>query len=657
MKSCTNTIIPPCAGYQNGEFEWDLEDTRYDSLPFESGLRNFLGYFSKSIMKFWVGFGVDFLDLTSDTSLAFLKSANFEPPDPKPRYRHSGESKLLFSVAGSGKTQRSFDLLYKAYGHYVVSGHISDDRSSVESIRMPRRGGASNDSKLIYKYTNIIDQFSAMQYISKQLFLNRELALATFQQMYKGLSPPHWLLFQTACNNLPLGNEYHNVFRIGGFDPFTPTLQVQLLHGTHGSLTDSLLDSIRPIRNNSGDAPPRLFCIDEAQCDLQKTSSGFASGTSNLRGILDGMYGLITSLFLRAEHVISGTSLRLGEAKAAGDYMEGIEKDKANSVHLPIPYRKKPKVIEQDFPLLGPSNDEGFRFLFRAHVERTIHRIVFLCRLDEKAVQSHSLWEVFAPATGRLKKEEFYRLAKEQLAQDQQPQQGNRNFTDMDAERMTEKICRHFGCPAPDASTIVVKHKDRWNRVVVHSRPLRGRYRWSVIYIEHLLSEYFLEQKLDEKAIRLQSKECQKLVKGDLRKRLQELQRSNKAEHVHMLEDLSWTAVRADLMHKPTILKDDRSMELITEGFAVTQGDQVADGPGPRGPKKQWLAEHLAVAAVIEHLREEDAKNYENILQDLLFDIQDDASGFGKASEFFLAWVSKLRLDSCLLMPHSSSLS
>ena len=140
-----------------------------------------------------------------------------------------------------------------------------------------------------------------------------------------------------------------------------------------------------------------------------------------------------------------------------------------------------------------------------------------------------------------------------------------------------------------------------------------------------------------------QSEHCQSIVKRALRIRLKQLEQRPGPEHTDMLEDLYWTAIRADLMHKPCILRDTTSGELITRGFAQLDSlSKGADEPGrERTVLKQALAEPLAITSIIEHLRagEQGGDRHKRMLERLLFDNQDDASSFGKSAEFYLAWV------------------
>ena len=61
----------------------------------------------------------------------------------------------------------------------------------------------------------------------------------------------------------------------------------------------------------------------------------------------------------------------------------------------------------------------------------------------------------------------------------------------------------------------------------------------------------------------------QNIIKTSLKERLKKLAKSNEIGHIYMLKDLYWTAIRADLMHRLCVLRDEKSSELITKGFAI----------------------------------------------------------------------------------------
>lgn len=96
-------------------------------------------------------------------------------------------------------------------------------------------------------------------------------------------------------------------------------------------------------------------------------------------------------------------------------------------------------------------------------------------------------------------------------------------------------------------------------------------------------------------------------------------------------------------MHNPIIFLTDDPASMITEGFALLDPDGSTYAP------KQRLTEPITEDAVIEYLRdkelggtaerqdEDEDDSLENVLRNLLFDNQDDASSFGKSTEYYFA--------------------
>lgn len=281
--------------------------------------------------------------------------------------------------------------------------------------------------------------------------------------------------------------------------------------------------------------------------------------------------------------------------------------------------RNMPKIAYVvEFPFLTPfkEGDEGFRQLLEHHINRVISRIAYLVHIGENT-ETYELWDVLSMAVERLNKKEFYERAQALL-----PQQADSSMIKIEALQVAEKICAYL------------TEEKRYESVLKHSQPLRGRYRWSVIYIEHLVATYLGREAhpVDEAVIRKQSNLCQDAIKRGLKQRLDELSKSPNKEHFCMLEDLYWTALHADLWQKPQILQDEQSGELITQAFAVLKSMEG-------GTVKQQLAEYLSVRAVIEHMQEKPNDRQTQLLERLLFDNQGDDSSVGKASEYYLAWV------------------
>ena len=184
---------------------------------------------------------------------------------------------IVFSVAGSGKTQLLFNQLAKVSGHYLVSGRVPDTEATLDTVIKSRRGLASLDTKHLCMILDKVvppdggrkwfsTKFMGMTFMSREawctLFHNRKKTFVSAQKWAKikgrsAFSPYDWLLFQTICTN--------------GFDPFVETLEILLLiENWDTSLkyddidVDMELPTLSPI-----DSPPlRQICFDEAQCEI-----------------------------------------------------------------------------------------------------------------------------------------------------------------------------------------------------------------------------------------------------------------------------------------------------------------------------------------------------------------------------------------------------
>jgi hypothetical protein len=137
--------------------------------------------------------------------------------------------------------------------------------------------------------------------------------------------------------------------------------------------------------------------------------------------------------------------------------------------------------------------------------------------------------------------------------------------------------------------------------------------------------------RIDEKA-----EEAAEHIKTSLRRRMEELRKVT----TFCLQIFISPQSAAYLMHRPTIFLSDALASMITEGFALLEPVESRYTRSTYAPK-QKLSEPLVVDAVIEFLNknERDEDKLENVLRKFLFETQDDASSFGKAAEFYLAWV------------------
>ena len=282
-------------------------------------------------------------------------------------------------------------------------------------------------------------------------------------------------------------------------------------------------------------------------------------------------------------------------------------------------------------------SDERFSALLGAHIKRLPRRIGYYCSLGDETI-NYEFWRVACPETTVFKstedadgKKEFFLLAKSLLQKH------------VDAE---SRLAHEWQCAADKVAgefRQAFEEKDdrsaerRRCRITRYSALFRGRMRWSIVYIEHVFASYINASHtpflIGEKA-----KNAAEVIKSCLKHRVRLLKSKG---HYLLLKDLYFTAIRADLMHKPSIFPRDTSARMITEGFALLDADESRHTGSTYAPK-QKLSEPIVVDAVIEYLRDiesADEDNFESVLRNLLLDNQDDASSFGKAAEYYFAWV------------------
>lgn len=172
-----------------------------------------------------------------------------------------------------------------------------------------------------------------------------------------------------------------------------------------------------------------------------------------------------------------------------------------------------------------------------------------------------------------------------------------------------------------------------------YGKPLRGRTGWTVRYLKHvngwllshnahnLLPDFSLEpgiQKLAEEVINE--------VKNDLIARLQRIATEDLME---LMSDICWTVIQCDLFSRPVAFSNIYGPKMISEAFAI-----MREYPGQGQGSQYWLVERLAVDAAKEYFVNQKPDLVEIKLLEFLRMASNDSSLFGKASEWFLAWVS-----------------
>lgn len=129
----------------------------------------------------------------------------------------------------------------------------------------------------------------------------------------------------------------------------------------------------------------------------------------------------------------------------------------------------------------------------------------------------------------------------------------------------------------------------------------------------------------------------QKTIKNQLKSRITSLK--DRDQHF-LLQDLYITAVRANLMNKPTMFPNTESTQLVIEGFALLRASVTRS---TSESKMQELAEPVTISAVVEYLRDSETEDRQSnrleiILDQVLLAHQQEFffSAVGNIAEYYL---------------------
>lgn len=192
-------------------------------------------------------------------------------------------------------------------------------------------------------------------------------------------------------------------------------------------------------------------------------------------------------------------------------------------------------------------------------------------------------------------------------------------FTDfplLTSRQQLAELIKENGLEEPEELKLIQEHGIR----------LQGRYLWSALYVGHLKEHLKRYGNLNPTAISNAADTAMGEAKDSLKKRLLRLQ---KGKYDAILEELCWVVIQSDLLDKPIHFEKDGDHQMITEAFAVVE---IREG-SPIGT----LKEQLAMDAAREWFRE--TEMYHDILNKYLRFSTNDAGSFGKAAEWFLAFV------------------
>lgn len=427
------------------------------------------------------------------------------------------------------------------------------------------------------------------RFVWTRLFHNRQNTFRLFLSK-EPIKCQEWLLFQTVCTD--------------NFDPFLDTFQILLLIDDWRQCIPKVPSiSPSPIKN-------MLICLVEAQCELSDEIDDGKHPSFNelIAHVYKGKQGAID-----LQLVAAGTSLQLKRFKnvledfvmqsiaPSPGFVDPISGDKYE--------RYRSEVLHISTSITG---DAEFKTLLRHHIHRLVSKMDYLRKIKEAANQ-YELWEIFAIESPQMIKETFFKKVACHLDQESSSKHS--------IEKVVQKYLEAIGLDDTD--------REREKPMLLFSNLFRGRIRWNTLFIEQLFIECL--QAIDDplgydadridrmSLIKKAAQIAQDTIVKQLQARIEEL--SQKGRHF-LLKDLFLTAVRADLMNKPSVFPDTESVQMVTEGFALLKASKEDSASGSTtasvsassrtvassGIEKQELAEPLVIKAVIGYLRGNDGR-------------------------------------------------
>jgi hypothetical protein len=330
-------------------------------------------------------------------------------------------------------------------------------------------------------------------------------------------------------------------------DSFAIIFVFLIMRGTHFQL-------LRPIT----DYIDLLWYFDEVQDDLAKITRDFEEDSTT---ILEGFIQAVRSSKMGpTTAVLSGTSLNMDRVKAIVDKSD-------NTWREPSANR-----IVSCFALI--TEDSIFAKVFQSRTAELLSILYGSSSREDFLRKIYSGNKVFIPANKRAFNEFslFWKF---------------REYYDR----------FHTGEPPP-REDIIGELQEYTVKIVQSSLSFRGRYHWSVYYVEKLLEQYFMDGAMTEKAINDVAEVAKRTLKAPIERRLRSLAR--RPEQARILKDVYSMAFNTDLLGRSRILSSEGNVELIKQALGYVE---VLEGESVEAVKVS-LAERLVVDSVMEYLEE-----------------------------------------------------
>ena len=550
--------------------------------------------------------------------------------------------RLLFGVAGCGKTKSIFDILSSNWGLYILPGGRSESLAG-RTLQSDSVLLWSTISKVIDGLGNVCGEEEIRSSIDRLIDTFLACRLREFKRMFQLVyssttsrgSCTHWLQYQLTASGMN-DNHFKRYFAIAR-------------HLSQGRVS---LHAVPDENSNSDTFPnwlPRgrfYFCLDEFQSDFDRQAE-FNSVPAGYKYSPAG-HGLMHNVFhstlifeqdhtiqegLQWKIILAGTSSCLSEVtrevkprgriRAQSDVYYGIHSkfEPIKNFQDEFPeflLTHTNQVFSEAWAVIKATHESGMAISghLTIHSERTMVADSTIGSSNLDCLQSSAL----LITSGRHVSHELRSALLGLFIQTQGPQA-------VGIRRIFQSLRK------------IIQAEQEFITKIGH--PLRGRHLWSSTYAQLILAvaiESYIQPSDDDFQTKLQDQvtKIEMETIKTLSLSLKKLRKTNRLIYSHICR----LAIRADALNKPTLFPDDYTGEMVTRGFAFAYSD-----PNNSHWKEGYvkIGEPLAIKAVLEYLqRDEKGKiEFKRQTNEIVYMNQDNASGLGFSTEYCLATVSK----------------
>ena len=308
---------------------------------------------------------------------------------------------LLFAVSGSGKTRRIKHLLSQNFGFFFQACNLPVD-IALCGLHGPRKIDGAGDTSLLAKIMmhsrSITDKYPDMsgfpisyshilptliirwlmnlihcRIILLHQFIDVAFRETKIQYHFRHFLPQLWLDFQTTS----FTGELNLV------DPFESLFQVSCLLPKINERLETAMNHLRSVRDLRDLSSPLLYCLDEAQSDLDyniPTGGGYSEMNLSLFHIWVECLSRMREDHSGPQFIFAGTSLQVDNA------FEAV----INPACLPKSFRAllaKNAFLFSDFPLVKTEN-QFYKMMEKQGTVDVLDKVGYECGVSLKGFKS-----------------------------------------------------------------------------------------------------------------------------------------------------------------------------------------------------------------------------------------------------------------------------